>query len=124
MNVIRHYNEWWWGRTYTLITADGMAMVELAIDVRDGRGDYGTIQSLMVHESRRRQGIADALIIKCEELAQELGLEQTVLNALKNSWRIEWYRRLGYEIYDDTAEEGHVVSMQKFLETKKSELWR
>ena len=26
MKVIRHDNEWWWGRTYTLITADGMEM--------------------------------------------------------------------------------------------------
>lgn len=120
MKVIIHKNLWWWGKTYTFITEDGKSMVELAIeDDEDGeRNYYGTIQSLMVHESVRQQGRGKALLKLAEEKAKEVGLKQVVLCARKGTFLIPWYQRNGYEIYDENPEysKGNTVAMNKYFE--------
>lgn len=118
MKLVTHENVWWWGRSYTFITNDGKGMIELSIEDDDERNYFGTIQSLMVHESRRGRGIANALLFMCEQYARQLGLQQVVLCARKGTWLIDWYKRRGYEIYDENPEysKGKTVAMQKIFE--------
>lgn len=115
MEIITHENIWWWGRTYTFIADDGKSMIELAIEDDEERNYYGTIQSLIVHESVRQQGRGKALLKLAEEKAKEIGLKQVVLGAEKGSFLIPWYQRNGYKIYDENPEysKGNTVAMNK-----------
>ena len=117
MKLIVHKNLGWWGKSYTIICDDGKGMVELAIEDDEERNYYVTFQSLMVHESVRQQGRANALLMFAEEKARELGLTQVVLDARKGTFLIPWYQRRGYEIYDENPEysEGNTVAMNKYF---------
>ena len=115
---IIHENLWWWGKSYTLIADDGKSMVELSIEDDDEHNYYGTIQSLIVHESVRQQGRGNALLKLAEEKAMEIGLKQVVLCARKGTFLIPWYQRNGYEIYDENPEysKGNTVAMNKYFD--------
>ena len=118
MKIITHENLWWWGKSYTLITDDGKSMVELAIEDDEERNYFGTIQSLLVHESVRQQGRGNAMLKFAEEKAKELGLKQVVLCARKGTFLIPWYQRNGYKIYDENPEysKGNTVAMNKYFD--------
>ena len=117
MKIITHENLWWWGKSYTLITDDGKSMVELAIEDDEERNYFGTIQSLLVHESVRHQGRGNVMLMFAEEKAKELGLQQVVVVARKDTFLIPWYQRCGYEIYDDNVKEseGRTAALNKYL---------
>ena len=93
MNIIRHDNLWWWGKSSTLILDNGKGMIEVSVE--NDLPDAACIQSLMVHESVRQQGIADALLTLAEETAKQLGCEQVYLCARKGTFLIPWYERRG-----------------------------
>lgn len=124
MNIITHTNLWWWGKSFTFVTDDGKSMIELAIEDDEDRNYYGTIQSLLVHESVRQQGRGDKLLKLAEEKAKLLGLKQVVLCARKGTFLIPWYQRRGYKIYDENPEysKGNTVAMNKYLEYKIKEV--
>ena len=115
MKIIIHENLWWWGKSYTLITNDGKATIELAIE--DERPEMGCIRSLIVHESVRQRGIGNVMLTFAEEKARELKLEQTYLCCRKGTFLIDWYRRHGYEVYDENCEysNGQTVAMNKYI---------
>lgn len=119
--IITHENEWWWGTSYTLITNDGLATIELCVENNEERNYYGTIQSLMVHPSVRRKGLGNVMLMFAEEKAKKLGLKQVVLCARKGTFLIPWYQRNGYEIYDENPEysKGQTVAMNKYFEDKE-----
>ena len=81
MKIITHENLWWWGKSYTLILDNGKAMIEVSIE--DERPDAACIQSLLVHESVRQQGIANAMLTFAEDKAKKAGCEQVYLCARK-----------------------------------------
>ena len=116
MKIITHENLWWWGKSYTLITDNGKAMIGVIID--DDHPDAAYIQWLMVHESVRQQGIANAMLTFAEDKAKEAGCEQVYLCARKGTFLIPWYERRGYKIYDENLEEskGQTVAMNKYLD--------
>ncbi len=115
MKIIRHDNLWWWGKSSTLILDNGKGMIEVSVE--NDLPDAACIQSLMVHESVRQQGIADALLTLAEETAKQLGCEQVYLCARKGTFLIPWYERRGYNVYDDNPEysKGQTVAMNKYL---------
>ena len=115
MKIITHENLWWWGKSITLITDDGKAMVVVSIE--DEQPDAGCIHSLMVHESVRQRGIANAMMTFAEEKAKKAGCEQVYLCARKGTFLIPWYERRGYKIYDENLEEsnGQTVAMNKYF---------
>lgn len=119
--IITHANLWWWGKSYTFISDDGMAIIEIAIS--DERPDLGELRSLMVHESARQKGIGTTILRFAEHKAQKLKLEQLCLNARKGTFLIDWYRRHGYEIYDENCEysNGQTVGMYKNLDQPTEE---
>ena len=121
MKIITHENLWWWGKSYTMIADDGKSMVELAIEDDEERNYFGTIQSLLVHESVRQQGRGNVMLMFAEEKAKKLGLKQVVLCARKGTFLIPWYQRNGYEIYDENPEysKGQTVAMNKYFEDKE-----
>ena len=118
MKIITHENLWWWGKSYTMIADDGKSMIELVIEDNEERNDYGTIQSLLVHESVRQQGRGKVMLMFAEEKAKKLGLKQVALGARKGTFLIPWYQRHGYEIYDENPEysKGQTVAMNKYLD--------
>ena len=119
MKIITHENLWWWGKSYTLILDNGKAMIEVSIE--DERPDAACIQSLLVHESVRQQGIANAMLTFAEDKAKKAGCEQVYLCARKGTFLIPWYERRGYKIYDENPEysKGATVAMNKYFEDKE-----
>lgn len=113
--VIIHENLWWWGKSFTIIVNSGKGSVVLRIE--NERPDAGGICSLIVLEEERQKGMGTKLMKMVEELAKKQGCEQVYLGAAKGTFLIPWYRKLGFEIYDENPEgqEGYVVSMNKML---------
>ncbi len=115
MAYIIHENLWWWGKSYYIITNDGKAMVGLSIN--DEHPEAGYVHSLIVLESERQKGIGTKMLEKAESIARDLNLEQIYLQARKGTFVVDWYRRHGFEIYDENPEDGggQVVAMNKWL---------
>lgn len=113
--VIIHKNLWWWGKSFTIIVNGGKGSVVLRIE--NERPDAGGICSLIVLEEERQKGMGTKLMKMVEELAKKKGCEQIYLGAAKGTFLIPWYRKLGFEIYDENSEgqEGFTVSMNKML---------
>lgn len=113
--VIIHENLWWWGKSFTIIVNGGKGSVVLRIE--NDRPDAGGICSLIVLEEERQKGMGTKLMKMVEELAKKQGCEQVYLGAAKGTFLIPWYRKLGFEIYDENPEgqEGYVVSMNKMI---------
>ncbi len=98
METVEIKNRWDWGYNVFLIQ-DGYGV--LNIDFMDGT-DWGHIGGLVVHPSRMKQGIATQLMKRAEEVIVNEGLTLAVLSVERGRlWQIEWYKRLGYEIYGD-----------------------
>ena len=119
MAYIIHENLWWWGKSYYIITNDGKAMVGLSIN--DEHPEAGYVHSLIVLESERQKGIGTKMLEKAESIARNLNLEQIYLQARKGTFVVDWYRRHGFEIYDENPEDGggQVVAMNKWLKHEK-----
>lgn len=113
--VIIHENLWWWGKSFTIIVNGGKGSVVLRIE--NERPDAGGICSLIVLEEERQKGMGTKLMKMVEELAKKQRCEQIYLCAAKGTFLIPWYRKLGFEIYDENPEgqEGYVVSMNKMI---------
>ena len=111
--VIIHENLWWWGKSFTIIVNGGKGSVVLRIE--NERSDAGAICSLIVLEEERQKGMGTKLMKMVEELAKKQGCEQIYLCAAKGTFLIPWYRKLGFEIYDENPEysEGNTVAMNK-----------
>lgn len=112
---IIHENLWWWGKSFTIIVEGGRGMVMLSIE--NERTDAGAITSLQVLEEERQKGVGTQLMKRVERVAREQGLEQIYLSARKGTFLVPWYRKLGFEIYDENPEgqQGFTVSMNKKL---------
>ena len=113
--VIIHENLWWWGKSFTIIVNGGKGSVVLRIE--NERPDAGGICSLIVLEEERQKGMGAKLMKMVEELAKKQGCEQVYLTAAKGTFLIPWYRKLGFEIYDENPEysEGNTVAMNKLF---------
>lgn len=116
MKIITHVNLWWWGKSYTLILDNGKAMIDVLIT--NDHPYAACIQSLMVHESVRQQGIANAMLAFAEDKAKKEGCNQTYLCARKDTFLVPWYERRGYKIYDENPEDsnGLTVAMNKYFD--------
>ena len=100
--VIIHENLWWWGKSITIIVNGGKGSVVLRIE--NERPDAGGICSLIVLEEERQKGMGTKLMKMVEELAKKQRCEQIYLCAAKGTFLIPWYRKLGFEIYDENPE--------------------
>ena len=93
--VIVHENKWHWGTSYTTVTSDGLGVHIMGIENGQNSCFFG---SLIVHESKRHNGIGKMLHQIAEERAKRLGLESIEFVTDKDAWMKEWYLRMGYKI--------------------------
>lgn len=77
--------------------------------------DSGYIRELIVDESIRQQGCANELLHLCEEELKKRGFSYVRLYAPKTSWIVDWYKRYGYDIDDNSATYDFEVLMSKEL---------
>jgi ribosomal protein S18 acetylase RimI-like enzyme len=75
--------------------------VELGVRFNDGGGNksFPYLSNLAVHPSYRRQGAASALLMGCEQLAQEWGFKDIYLHVLENNHQArQLYFKFGYRV--------------------------
>lgn len=74
------------------------------------------VHDIVVHASRRGQGIAQALLAWAVQRASELGCCKLTLEVLSNNVRaMAAYRRAGFVPYVLDPAAGHALLMQKYL---------
>ena len=101
MEIIGIENKWNWGYCFDLI-CEGCGLCN--VEFKDGT-TWGYISGLVVHPSRQHQGIATRLMERAEEIVKEEGYDLVALSVEKQrKWVIEWYKRQGYEVYDEDPE--------------------
>lgn len=111
MKTVKHENEWWWGKSITIISENAKGMVEVQFD--ENMPGVGFIKNLSVVEEARRNGIGTALVMQCEDYARIYGKSFVQLTADKNKeWLVEWYKSMGYVI---TSVDDHEYLMTKAL---------
>lgn len=94
-NIIKIATDWYWGTSVFLTTADGHAIIQCVFD--DRGKDICELYDLNVHQDYRRQGHATRLMQAAEDEAKARGCKRILLWAEKDTWREDWYRRLGYD---------------------------
>ena len=110
-NYIQHKNDWWWGKTTTLIHKDGIATVELQFD-----NNYPTvafIKGLSVFDLYRKKGYGKQMLRLCEDIAKKEGKLFLQLSVDKDcEWLVNWYKR---EYFDIIYVDEHEYTMWKKL---------
>lgn len=102
MEIVEIKNRWNWGYNYHLIANNyGLLTVEF-----EDNTTWSFLSGLIVHPSKQNQGIATYLMKKAEEITLREGFDLICLSVEKHrKWQFEWYKRLGYEVYDEDEEE-------------------
>lgn len=95
--MITHKNIWWWGVSETLITQNGVGVVEIQFDYDMPKTGY--VKGLSVLENCRKRGLGTELLKACEKKAREKKMKFLQLDVqFDNEWLVNWYKRLGFEI--------------------------
>lgn len=102
----------WWGTAVTVIARDFCGSV--VIEFNDRYTD-GYIGSLCVSERDRNKGHGTELITEAERIIKEYGRNDATLYVEKDQWLVDWYKRLGYEIVENTSGDDHYYTMGKKL---------
>ena len=102
MSTIVEIDErWTWGLSVMLI-CDGYGVCQ--VQFKNGT-DWGYVCGLMVHKSKRRQGIATRLMKRVEEIVKDFGYDKIMLEVETDRlFQYEWYVRLGYERWEEDDE--------------------
>ena len=99
MKYVIHRNEWIWGRTWIIITEDGVGLIKISQDPDDGV----VLSGLSVLPEFRHKGIGTSLMKEAERIVKEEigeGEDITLSVESKNKELIGWYSWLGYSAYD------------------------
>ena len=89
-----HRNEWYWGRSVTVILAGGYASVKVSVE--DDDRSVALISDLIVHPERRGEGLGNLLLEKACLEAAAMGAKKVLLSVEPDSWMVGWYRRHGF----------------------------
>ena len=106
MNIIKHYNKWYWGPSVISITDDGLGTATCSViseyEYKEGdafrKVERCVISSISVHESARRKGYGNVLLTECEKEAEKMGFDKVYLWAELDSVAYNWYLRHGYVV--------------------------
>ncbi|WP_142502003.1 GNAT family N-acetyltransferase [Klebsiella sp. 2680] len=71
--------------------------VQLVIDQAENQPHRADVAKLLVHQNARRQGLANALMIRLEEIAREYGKSVLVLDTATGSGAESFYVQCGWE---------------------------
>ena len=103
---------YWWGKSYQIITKDGKAVVDLQFN---NEYDDGFISCLTVSEDIRRKGVGTELVKFVEQLTKDKGRDYAGLYVDKDRPEmLDWYVRMGYKVQEDYDDE-HYYYMRKKL---------
>ena len=118
MKVIYHNCTWWWGETVKIFLSSGEGIIEVQLDKSTPNTAY--LSGLSVLPECRRQQLGKQLIEYATNVAIDKGKKFLQLSAEKNNeWLINWYKRLGFEIW---SEEEHEYSMIAVASAVKNSL--
>ena len=110
MKVIYHNCTWWWGETVTIFLSNGEGTIEVQIDKSTTNTAY--FRGLSVLPESRRHQLGTQLIAYATKVAIDKGLKFLQLTADKtNEWLVNWYKRLGFEIWSDGEHEYVMVAL-------------
>ena len=109
---VYHNSHWYWGDTIKIITNDGKGTIRVSFDKE--LPCAATIDSFSVVETARNKGIGKQLLEKAEQAAKDYdnNIKYVLLDAEKNSWVVDWYKRCGYEVIKETD---NYYTMEKTL---------
>lgn len=108
MNKVVHRDNTVYGKTSTIILADGYAFV--MITTFDGNPEVAIIHDLRVHKDRRGEGLGRELLEEAYKEAERIGAKYARLSVKKGTWAEEWYKRHGfYEVGGDEMLVDHIV---------------
>lgn len=71
-----------------------------------------------VEEDVRRMGLGTEVMNLLPEIAEKLGFIYISLWCEKDSWLVDWYKKLGYEYLEDYPEENAVWLRKKLKDDK------
>lgn len=98
INTIRHENDWPWGTDITFIFSDGKGSIGIG---KEHGFSYGYIHDLIVYPTEREQGRGNYLLNLAESEIKQTGYPGAVLRVVPGTWMEQWYKRHGYEDYND-----------------------
>lgn len=109
---VYHNAHWHWGDTIKIITNDGRGTIRVSFDKEWPCA--ATIDSFSVVETARNKGIGKQLLEQAEQAAKDYDthIKYVLLDAEKNSWVVDWYKRCGYEVIKETD---NYYTMEKTL---------
>ena len=85
------------GRTSYVVADGGRAIV--LVSMLDTQGEwkgFATMHDLVVHESRRKNGLGSRLVRIAEDVARDMGADTLRLAVEPGTWMEAWYFRLGF----------------------------
>lgn len=107
--MIIHHNTWKWGDTYTLITEDGKATIEVTVSYDEPEVAY--LKGLSVYEPEREKGLGRRMLCEAITLSNKIGCKYAYLHADKDSFVFAWYKRFGFQYFGDKPNENGFVPM-------------
>lgn len=113
VNFIEHKTSAGWGWAIHIMESNGLAFAR--VSQYNNEKESIILDSLSVSESMRRKGLATKLQEIRENIGIEIGAQKAFLWTLKGSWMQEWYKRRGYENYEDFQEDNNYIWMVKDL---------
>ena len=110
MKVIYHNCTWWWGETVNIFLSNGEGTIEVQIEKSTPNTAY--FRGLSVLPESRRHQLGTQLIAYATKVAIDKGLKFLQLTADKNNdWLVNWYKRLGFEIWSEEEHEYVMVAL-------------
>ena len=97
--MIEHINEWPWGKTITLIYADGQATVDMSFEKNNPGVCY--LSGLSVIPEARRQGMASSLMQHCINYCRANDIFRIDINSVKEPFIMDFYHKLGFIDLDE-----------------------
>ena len=110
---IEHERHTRWGNDYIFMESDGKAVGRVYI--HNDEKDIAYIEGLHVSENERLKTIGSKLLNRLIEKCKELGVKECMLWCYKDDWVIYWYKKLGFEYYQEYLYEDNAIWMIKKL---------
>lgn len=110
---ITHSTTTSWGTVTYIMEEHGRAFARMYQYKEDSATIY--LDSLSVGKSIRKQGVGTKLQEIREGIGKKMGAKDSFLWVLKDSWMHDWYKRRGYEDYNEYEEDANYIWMRKGL---------
>lgn len=87
---------------------------QICIFIEEKTSNYAFIYGLSISPGVRRRKYADVLIKIAEAVISKLEFDGSYLEATPGTWLVDWYKRLGYEVYTEDAAKNLVGLSKQF----------